>query len=89
MNQNQTESKPESAEQPSGKGLSVQRLVRPRRETTKWSRLARLLDEILTQADYNAIHQGFVRGKTRELDAALSRIIYAATEAKKLLRPNA
>lgn len=72
----------------STEGSSDYRLVRPRRETPKWIRLSRLLDEIRVQVDCNAIHEGFVCGKTKELDAALSRIIYAATEAKKLLRPN-
>ena len=69
--------------------VPLARLVRPRRETPKWLRLGNLLDEIHRQADDEAIHQGFVHGKTRRLDAALERIQKAATEAREILRPNA
>lgn len=64
-----------------------QRLVRPRRETLKWRRLARLLDSINEEQD-RAIHRGFVKGKTRDLDDALAKIHDAAREARELLRPN-
>ena len=64
------------------------RLVRPRRETPKWSRLGKLLDEIHRQADNEAIYAGFVHGNTKRLDAALERIQKAATDARAILRPN-
>jgi hypothetical protein len=67
--------------------VPLARLVRPRRETPKWLRLGSLLDEIHRQADDEAIHQGFVHGKTSRLDAALERIQKAATEARAILRP--
>lgn len=73
---------------PAAPAVDQQRLVRPRRETPKWKRLARLLDEIHTQSDNEAIHAGFVRGDTKRLDAALERIQKAATEARAILRPN-
>lgn len=63
-------------------------LVRPRRETPKWSLLGELLDEIHSQADNEAIYAGFVHGNTKRLDAALERIQKAATEARAILRPN-
>jgi len=70
-------------------GGRVSRIVRPRRETPKWLLLGKLLDEIHSQADNEAIYHGFVHGKTQRLDAALERIQKAATEARAILRPNA
>lgn len=65
----------------------LRRLVRPRAESPKWIQLGRHLDSIYENCD-NAIHYGFVNGKTKVLDEKLGKIIYAAEEARKLLRPN-
>lgn len=67
---------------------SDRRLVRPRRKSPNWKRLWCLLDEIFSDADNEAICQGFVKGKTKRLDAALARIEKAANEARQILRPN-
>lgn len=60
----------------------------PRRETEKWSRLAKCLDVIARQIDYPATHQGFCRRKVKVLDAALAEIIRSAQEARSIIQHN-
>ena len=67
---------------------SVERLVRPRRESENWLKLGDLLDAI-HDAQEHAIHAGFVQGDTRRLDMELERLIKAAQDARTLLRPRA
>lgn len=78
----------ETVERQAANSGCVKRLVRPRAESPKWIQLGRHLDSILEDCD-NAIHYGFVKGKTKVLDEKLGKIIFAAQEARKLLRPNA
>jgi hypothetical protein len=65
----------------------LSRLVRPRPESPKWIELGHHLDSIYGDCN-NAIRFGFVQGKTKLLDEKLGKIIRAAEEARRLLRPN-
>ena len=65
----------------------LSRLVRPRPESPKWKELGHHLDSIYEDCN-NAIRFGFVQGKTKLLDEKLGKIIRAAEEARRLLRPN-
>ena len=63
------------------------RLVMPRRETDRWSKLARHLDTIHGSSD-DAIHKGFCKQNKRKLDKALAEIEAAASAARAILRHN-
>ena len=60
----------------------------PRRESEKWKELSKCLDTVMTEIGYPAIHQGFCRRKVKVLDAALVKIIQAATDAQSIIRHN-
>lgn len=57
---------------------------KPKRESIKWKELGRLLDFVATDID-EAIHNGFVKGKTKTLYACLMRINDSSERARKLL----
>ena len=61
----------------------------PRRESERWKELSKCLDTVMTEINYPAIHQGFCRRKVKVLDAALVKIIQAATDAQSIIRHNA
>ena len=65
----------------------VSRLVMPRRETKRWSELARHLDAIEKASD-DAIHKGFCKANKHKLDKALAEIEIAANAAREILRHN-
>lgn len=73
----------------SGAAPGSARLRIPRRESRRWKRLAKCLDTILREGDYPAIGRGFIRRDAATMDAALEKIIAAATEARDIIRPNA
>lgn len=60
----------------------------PQRESEKWKELSKCLDTVMREIDYPAIHQGFCRRKVKVLDAALVKIIQAATDAQSIIRHN-
>jgi len=63
-------------------------LVLPRRETLRWRRLGKHLNE-MHDAIEHAVHIGFIKQKARRLDYELERLIQNATDARALLRQNA
>jgi hypothetical protein len=79
----------EDLERGSGAASGSARLRIPRRESGPWKRLAKCLDTILREGDYPAIDRGFIGRDAATMDAALEKIIAAATEARRIIRPNA
>jgi hypothetical protein len=65
----------------------VHPIVVPRRESLRWLRLAKHLNE-MNDAVEHATQTGFIKRKSRRLDYELERLIQNATDARALLRHN-